>query len=811
MSSLQLCDLLDGISQWASESCTWVGQYAGQRITLSPIHPLVEVSALTLRLGSLEVKTPLNTDEFTVQRGECSCCFELRTKQEIWIRFLSCTNHNLTSKSTIQHLFTHCSVSKAQLQRTQELIFYKNTSPINSKSLSQFTHIVRWNWFHITSLNSLSIPPHLEQCTISNCNDLTSINRLDTSESLKKLSVSWCSKLTKISDISSQHLEVLQIHWCPKLKFCPPLSHPKLHKISIQACQSLIELPNVQDCQELEEIRFCWFRQSIQIPDLTLLNKLRFLILRSVNSLTELPEVHTDRLELIDVAESNQLQSISVVAHRLRTLVADGCIELEIVDVRYCPNLIRLSLARVPTLQEIRGLVENHSLQEIQISDAPKLAHLDGLETNFEMRSLTLVNCPELVKLPNWRRLIQMTRLKIYSCQKLEALPDIPLPSLEALRLGGCDAMEFVVPFDLFPNLKILRWSPFTGKEKTIDISSLRQIEQISIKGHPTLQKITGLRKLQQVRVIDFSRCVELKDFPGLGSSTYLRQVLLQGCRSITSIPPLFQAEYLQELSVSHCTELRRLDCLYNHPHLKFLDISHCRNLTRLPLLHRTTRKNLRQIYCSNLPQPIDISKVVGGVQSPLLREINLENSNILCVKPLLGCKQLRDITGLHPSSQWTLLLQIAVEREDVDWVAEHWDTCLSHMDAPQVEDMATACIDAMDIYSTPALQLQLFTKFRGIEHSSKGDSLIPAPVWQQFFEWLHKDRNGLFELFEAVLSKKTIKIDLMREENWFPVLIDVCLKRRPSQRHIELLERIYQHALFRRTPMYDHLRSKWL
>ena len=100
--------------------------------------------------------------------------------------------------------------------------------------------------------------------------------------------------------------------------------------------------------------------------------------------MTHIPPVDADRLELIDVAESNCLVTIDVKAQRLRSIVADGCTGLEIVDLRDCPNLIQLSLARVQRLQEIRGLVENHSLQEIQISDAPKLeSHISSFRFQF--------------------------------------------------------------------------------------------------------------------------------------------------------------------------------------------------------------------------------------------------------------------------------------------------------------------------------------------------------------------------------------------------------------------------------------------
>ena len=162
MSSLQLNDLLNIISQWASESCTWVGNYQSQRITLSPIHPIKQIADLSLRLGSVEIKTPLISSDFDFQMGDCECCFELRTHEHTWMRFISCSSHNLKNRKSIKHLFAHCPASIEELKISQELVFYKNTRPIDAHSLAKHSHISKWHMFHVTGLHTISVPPHLE-------------------------------------------------------------------------------------------------------------------------------------------------------------------------------------------------------------------------------------------------------------------------------------------------------------------------------------------------------------------------------------------------------------------------------------------------------------------------------------------------------------------------------------------------------------------------------------------------------------------------------------------------------------------------
>ena len=800
---------LGHIATWATDSATWTGRFEDKPITLSPIYPLKDINRLTLKLGSCALPFTTPTEALKLHMGLCGCCFDLRTTETIWCRFQNCHQHQLTATNEQIHtLLTKVAPVVSSNTTINRLILFKNTTPVSLEQIPSNIHHVEL--CHTMTPDTLHVPAHISILKIVRCNTVQNLEGLDTNTKLERLSIAWCAKLTTLASIASPKLQSLKIHWCQKLRSIPAVHQETLTVLDIQACQRLTELPSVQSCINLEQLRFCWFSQEIAVPSLEHCPKLRFLTLRSMSRMKQLPTFSTERLECLDVAESTALKNISITGIRLRTLIADGCEELEKVDVTHSPNLQRLSLARVSKLKEIDGLVENHSLQHLQISEAPTLSHLDGLETNFELRTVTLVNCPELTHLPNWRRLIQMTDLTIYGCRKLTTLPKWSLPSLEVLKIGGCDSIRNITSFEQFPNLHTLKWTSLNGIEQRIDIAPLINLRHLSIKGHPSLIEIQGFEALHKLETVDLSRCTKIALVEGLGTAVRLRQIELQGCRSLNTLPPLFQLEQLEELGLSHCKSLKRLDCLYHHPHLKLFNISHCPALERLPLLHPRTRASIQRLYCTHLPQPIDISKVVGGVQAPRLTEIHVENSNLLSLHPLLNCNDLIEITGLEPVSRWKLLLKIAIEREDRDWIIEHWSSCLQHLCTEDTDQMAMACIQALQIYSTPSMVQQLFSKMRSIEHASTGDSLIPAPVWQHLFEWLFTRPMKLFKLFEPIIHRKTITIDLMREENWFPVLIDICTKNRPSVEHAHLLETIYQQALFKHTPMYDHLRSRW-
>ena len=807
MSAEILCSNIRRISHWASENATWTGSFRKSRITLSPIHPLHSISNLTLKLGRDAIPLEPPSHELIVNHAPCGCCFEFCSpdNSRAWCRFEGCQK-SVMSNVPVQYLFTK--VIRPQYAAIDTIVHYKITKGIATQDLERSTVTNQW-LIETNTEKTLVIPKHIEKLNIRHCPNLSTLAGITKDSALHTLHLEWCPNLVEMVEINAFNLKELYIHWCANIAVLPNLHGPNLERLSIQACQQLKSLPTLEHCPNLEGIQFCWFSHPIAVPTLKPCKKLRFMTLRAMKHMSALPEHHINFLEAIDVAESESLTTINVVGQRLRTLIADGCTALETVDVTNSPNLQNLSLARVSKLQRIRGLVENHSLQSVQISQAPTLSHLDGLETNFELRELTLVNCVELTHLPKWRRLIQLRELTIYGCKKLESLPSWTLPSLETLRIGGCDAMTELVTLKQFPNLKFFKWASFKGQESTIDVSALIYLEELTVTGHPTLRSINGLDKIQRLRHVDFSRCRTLKRISSLENSTGLRSINIQGCRSFLQLPPLFQLEYLEELQLSHCHNLRRLDCLYYHPHLKLLNISHCPSLERLPLLHRGTRESLRQIFCSDLPQPIDLSKLLGGTLHPQLEAIHLEGSNIITLTPLLKCGNLKEVTGLEPTDQWMLMLSIAIRRRDKEWIEQHWKECLQQLNTTNTEQMATTCIDAVHLMHNASMTQALFEKFRSIEHASSGDSLISAPIWEKFFLWLHS-KNLLHNLFAPLLTTTTLKIDLMREENWFPVLIDVCRKKSLSKKDALLLEEIYQVSLFKNTPMYNHLRSKW-
>ena len=292
MSASILDSILGHISTWATENATWTGRFHHSTITLTAIHPLSEISDLTLRLGGTSsIRMPTPQTDLSLQMSRCGCCFDLGTSDNhIWCRFQSCHQHNLKSTS-IDTLLSKVIPNRVIQRQTQRFILFKNTEPFSCDMLTPTIQHVEL--FHCKTESTLSIPNHISTLNIVHLEDIQTIEGLESNPTLHTFAVSWCKKLNTISEIASDRLKSIKIHWCQRLEHIPSLQQSTLKTLDIQACQSLKHLPNIRLCTNLEEIRFCWFSQNITIPSLAACHKLRFLTLRSMSTMKVLPNFST--------------------------------------------------------------------------------------------------------------------------------------------------------------------------------------------------------------------------------------------------------------------------------------------------------------------------------------------------------------------------------------------------------------------------------------------------------------------------------------------------------------------------------------
>ena len=753
---------------------------------------------------------------FSLQQSPCKCCFEIVLNQrdpissQVWCRFINCQQFSFPTRGC-QHLFSRVDLEPSTIE-AQKLIFFKTTTTLDLEPLSNCKGLRELNIFSCSTSAHLPYLPDLQYVCLEYCNDITNIDQLEFAQELKHLEINWCDNIHSIQKISHHLLRTLSLQWCKKLHTIFDLDCPSLKRLTLQACPQFSVLPILSKTQNIEHLHISWFSQKIDIPDLTHLTKLRSLRLLSLNHLIALPKYAHEYLERIDISDCNALKQVVIQGQRLRQVIANGCTSLEQMDISKANNIHSLSLARVNNFEELIGLENNNSLQSLHISNAPKITELNGLQSNFDLRSLVLINCCKIKYLPEWRRLIQLQTLEIYGCDQLQSLPSIKLPSLEVLHIGGCSQLTSIPSFDFYPNLRFLKLSWTHSQHQVLDLSNLHYLHQVKISGSQNLEEIRGLEKLQLLQELDLSRCKSLKKLMGLGQATQLRKIQLQSCESLQDVPGLFHLKQLEDLSISYCFKITHLDFLYYHPKLHILDIASCKNLLKFPRLHMETKQALQILNCSNLDAELDLSKIIPQDGSSQLQEINVNNAPQIYNRHILeSCPNLTEIIGVSAPEKWAILFKIAAQRHDEQWLMDHWEACmLTLQQHPTHHQLINSCIFSMKVILDMTKTTQLFEILRMIEHDCLGDSHISDSLWYDFFEMMHHS-NRLIPLFANIYKRQNLKINLNREENWFPVLIDLCIKQGLTSVHAELLERIYQECLYRDKPMFHVLRAHWL
>ena len=833
--SLALHQVLPKIAKWSNQPAVWKKQQRRKWITIdNPVDKITledtgfflfqqqslfrDISIIQLNLGTQPfiVKTPPASCELHIVDYPCGCCFALEllcaekkldNSPQLWMQFLDCALHTDT---IAQYTFSRQELPYTLRSQVRTWILYKPQEALSIQALKEYTTIESLTLYQVPTDKVFSTQntwcPYLEKLYIYHCDQIETIELQNTN--LKILDISWCDQVQSMESSIPLLLTHLRLRWCTKLQSITNVTFSHIRKLNIEACPQLPIFSSIQECSSLENLHIAWYVEKIYLPDLSSLHSLRFLTLRSLSQLDALPNLSHTNLEFVDISECTSLEEVHLHGTRLREFVADGCKQLRMLDITNATKIISLSLARVSNIEEIKGLEYNSSLQRLHISNAPKLTQLHGLCTNFDLVDLILVDCSELEELPQWHRLIQLRTLEIYGCGKIAFFPQIRLPSLENLHIGGCSSLQSLPTLELFPNVRSLKISWMNGQQTQIDLRPLSFVREVKISGHQGITEIIGLDKLMYLRIVNFSRCQSLRYLGGLEHVSSLRILQLQGCSSLEKLPDLRKLTKLAEISLAHCSSLQQIGSIHKHPNLHLLDISHCTSLQTLPNLHSKTLASLKVLYCGHLTTSIDIANFLSGTNIAL-EELNIENSTILHPEHLRNCPNLTEITGMQSNDKWAYLLQIATQRNDISWIAKNWTLCVHQIQHSSNIHLIESCLAALFIYTDQRWMTLLFDTLQKVQRNNT--TLISTDLWYNFFDTITHVGSSLELVLDRVLSHKTLKVDLKREHTWVQALIQFCADTNTTQTHAPILEKIYQHCIYKKTANFQDVRQDWI
>ncbi|CAN1165444.1 Disease resistance protein L6 [Linum perenne] len=369
-------------------------------------------------------------------------------------------------------------------------------------------------------------------------------------------------------------------------------------------------VPNLLDLNNLEELEF-YSCHDPEIPgDIWKLSKLKTLKLW----------VCRCKSLLVDSSE-NEMSALPV---SLRRLVIYCCTTLErLPNLSNLSNLTDLVLTGT-SVHEIPGLGEMRMLETLKISHSPHISNLDGLEQLTLLKTLS-VRCEKLEKLPSLMNLTKLDTLEITHCPLISELHGICklVESLLCLTIINCPSLAYTEGLgslqlsatmeQLLPSLSNLsklrklflslnqndddhilsREQLFLGldrndddhvlsREQFLDLSSLCNLNMLSITRSARLTEVCGFERLQLLESLHISCCSAIRKLPNLSGLKQLKKLDILECVQLSEVMGLENLESLQELSICNCTLIKTLPDLSCLKQLQRLDTSGCTQLTQV-------------------------------------------------------------------------------------------------------------------------------------------------------------------------------------------------------------------------------------
>ena len=729
--------------------------------------------------------------------------FQLKHHTELLACFLdlspySYSNHTVFSRGVLPEI----------TDKIENIYLFHTRKKVDLSIFSQYRGLKRLSIHHATTSAILPALPTLEVLHLQYCKELVEVDKIERSLRLRSLKIQWCSSLKILPKLLPSGIETLSIEWCQELPSLFPLSLPHLKHCSFVSLNHA-DFRQLADCHLLEYLNISWFKRKIQLPDLSACLTLKTLHLRSLSQNKMLPRLSQNgSLEELDCSEMYLLQKIDT-AHspKLKTLSADGCKNLEYLNISSLQSLEHISLLRVPALETIQGFETNTSLRELELSDSKDLLELEGLRNHPNLRRLSINNCSSLQVLPRLDTLPKLQSLKIYNCNELSSLQSEKQIELKNLLIGGCRSLKQIPALENLPSIETLAIAWFHGSTPIRNVSILKNLREIRLSGHSGLRSLQ-LQGLNQLRIINCSRCRHLERLE-TSDCIQLTTITAQECHSLRRLSGLESIQSLQEVILSNCQALENIDFIYYQPSLQVLDISGCQSMRKTPSFHENTLQSLQRLNLSSRPYPTDLSKLVSTYSG--IEELNIEDTTqIYDLSPLTKLRNLKALYGLSSVERDNVLCQVFLNFENISAISAHLAEFFTSLrQGIEISTLAYNIIEAMDLaYSPLDKWKELFVILQKKEQFSIGDSPVTQTLWYHFFRKLDQQQFPELKLQDFFSSQ----ISFDQEGSCLRSFLDVLLddSNFDKEESAVILEQTYLQSSPLQQQLYQVWREHW-
>ncbi|CAN1325946.1 Disease resistance protein L6 [Linum perenne] len=400
-------------------------------------------------------------------------------------------------------------------------------------------------------------------------------------------------------------------------------------------------ISNLLDLENLEELSItnCKYRFPGDIWKLSKLKTLNLSRFRYGSGMMDVPCYLPSSLNKLEISNSNKLDRLP--------------------NLTNLSNLTRLVLIKTG-VSEIVGLKGLRMLEIFEIREAPNLINLDGLEHLMLLKELSLDDCCALEQLPSLWDLTKLQQLEISCCQLLSkfcVLSEVGEPTsnlaftglLNLPEMERSDYLELGKPFLDLSSLRNLQKLSISGIDQLSELKGLETLELLE-----SLGKLSSLSGLKNLKKLEINACFHLNDLTGLEKLEFLQCLSLNDCTLIKNLPGLSGLKRLQELDISNCTQLTEIEGLEGMESLIHLYMSQCTSIKELPNLSGLKLFSSLDISgCTQLAEVTGLEKLTSLKSLEMTDCLSIQKlPDLSCFKQLSslnisGCTQLSEVTGI--------------------------------------------------------------------------------------------------------------------------------------------------------------------
>lgn len=502
---------------------------------------------------------------------------------------------------------------------------------------------------------------------------------------LKKLSITHCYNLVKLPDniTKLQYLKKFKFDYNPLSKIQPNhLSQEKtalmlldtkicelksLRKLNLKDSLIISELPKcLGDLPNLNEINITNCQKLKELPDNIKLNfrftgsghqKILKKIKRAESKIGELAKkkkvgiyqgqkLATEEIKFLEELEKQTLRTLNVLEkrdYRNNGFIVKNnhIVEMNLRDLEYIPESI-----------------ENlHHIEGFKLYECSKIHALPESIGNLKtLKKFHLTSCFGLDKLPDsFGNLEMLEEFVMRACRGITSLPESfgNLKSLKKIHLSLINYFNLPESIGNLSSLKemILEGSQIIGdvpmSMKNIDslrkielsisfssetlpkgISSLKNLEELVIKGKTNLKSLGQIGNLESLKILDINVYNFILDLPeNFGNLKKLKSLNLGSFMELSRLPDSFcELENLEEFTLRSIPKLTALPLLFgNLSNLIKFNIFYCQQIDKFPKSIDRLRslEELRVENCNFKLIPLSLTrlnnlKLVSFLNNPL-------------------------------------------------------------------------------------------------------------------------------------------------------------------------------------------------